>query len=157
MKLAKQYKEADQLEKVDRYYMPSDKKDDGPKHTDKYAEDIKEKGANFEQRKWEEERTNSALMQFGSRDAREHHEAAQRVKYEYLLEDEITFVKSLQIPGKNDRSGKHSIKAEEDEEQQAVTAAKKTMADTRKSLPIYRYRDELLDAIRHNQIIVIEG
>ena len=155
LRIAKQYKEADQLEKADRYYMPSSDKKDNKQHADKYAEDIKEKGANFEQRKWEEERTSSALMQFGSRDAKERHEAAQKSKYEYLLEDEITFVKSLQIPGKNDRSGKHSV--EVDQEVAAAASAKKSLADTRKSLPIYQYRDELLEAIRHNQIIVIEG
>lgn len=56
LEIAKQYKEADQLEKVDRYYIPSeDKADKHHKRKDIYAEDIKERGPNFEQKKWEED------------------------------------------------------------------------------------------------------
>ena len=44
LEIAKQYKEADKLEKVDRYYIPSEEKKD---RNDKYSEDIKEKGQLF--------------------------------------------------------------------------------------------------------------
>jgi pre-mRNA-splicing factor ATP-dependent RNA helicase DHX16 len=155
LEIAKQYKEADKLEKADRYYIPTDKKDaDKSKHHDKYAEDIKEKGPNFEQRKWEEERTNAAIMTFGSRDAKEKHSKTEKT-YEYLLEDEITFVQSLRIPGKNEKKNKEY--ATDLEEETKSRSAQKTLQDTRKSLPIYQYRNDLLDAIKDNQIIVIEG
>ena len=42
-------------------------------------------------------------------------------------------------------------------EEDSATRAKKSLQETRKSLPIYQYRNDLLDAIRENQIIVIEG
>ena len=150
LEIAKQYKEADKLEKADRYYIPTDKKDE-KKHHDKYAEDIKEKGPNFEQKKWEEERANAAIMSFGSKDAKEKHKEK---NYEYLLEDEITFVQSLRIPGKNEKKNKEYAT---DLEEDTAARAKKTIQETRKSLPIYRYRDQLLEAIKEHQIIVIEG
>ena len=165
LEIAKQYKEADKLEKVDRYYIPSDTKDKDNRHghghqqqTDKYAEDIKEKGPNYEQRKWEEDQVNSALMSFGAGDAKRRREKSEK-SYEYLLEDEITFVKSLQIPGKNEQSNVKSeyIKEEKEDREDAFARAKKSLDETRKSLPIYAYRQGLLDAIRDNQIIVIEG
>lgn len=52
LEIAKQYKEADQIEKADHYQIP---KENEVERKDKYAEDIKEKGPNFEQRKWEED------------------------------------------------------------------------------------------------------
>jgi pre-mRNA-splicing factor ATP-dependent RNA helicase DHX16 len=165
LEIAKQYKEADKLEKVDRYYIPSDTDKDKDKHTrhghhqqqtDKYAEDIKEKGPNYEQRKWEEDQVNSALMTFGAGDAKYRREKSEK-SYEYLLEDEITFVKSLQIPGKNQSVKSEYIKEEKEDREDALVRAKKSLDETRKSLPIYAYRQGLLDAIRDNQIIVIEG
>jgi HrpA-like RNA helicase len=49
------------------------------------------------------------------------------------------------------------IKEEKEDREVAFTRAKKSLDETRKSLPIYAYRQGLLDAIRDNQIIVIEG
>lgn len=52
LEIAQQYKQADQLEKSDHYQIPSESKID---RKDKYSEDIKEKGPNFEQKKWEDD------------------------------------------------------------------------------------------------------
>ena len=93
-------------------------------------------------------------MKFGASDAKEKYKKEKT--YEYLLEDEITFVKSLQIPGKNEKQNDY-IKDEKEDQEDAASRAKKSLQDTRKSLPIYLYRQGLLDAIRDNQIIVIEG
>ena len=49
------------------------------------------------------------------------------------------------------------IKEEKEDREDAFARAKKSLDETRKSLPIYAYRQGLLDAIRDNQIIVIEG
>jgi pre-mRNA-splicing factor ATP-dependent RNA helicase DHX16 len=145
LEIARQYKEADQLEKAERYYIPTDNKVE--KKYDKYSEDMKEKGPNYEQKKWEEEQVKSALMKFGSGESRT--KSKDEKSYEYLLEDEITFVKSLQIPGKNEKKKEPEI--------DMVEQAKKSLQDVRKSLPIYAYRESLLEAIRENQIIIIEG
>ncbi|RNA26374.1 pre-mRNA-splicing factor ATP-dependent RNA helicase DHX16 [Brachionus plicatilis] len=151
LEIARQYKEADVLEKAERYYMPDEKAD--PKKTkDKYSEDIKEKGANFEHQKWEEEHLNAALLHFGSKDAKEKFKKDK--DYDYVLDDEITFVKSLRMPGKNEKKNKNY---ESDLEEEAQTRAKKSIEETRKSLPIYAYRQDLLDAISQHQVIIIEG
>ncbi len=138
------------MEKVDRYYIPSDDKGEKKKH-DKYAEDLKEKGANFEQNRFESERVNAALMQFGSRDAKDRHREKHKEKeYEYLLEDEISFVRSLRIEGKNNEKSR-------EKEVDPADLAKKTMQEVRRSLPIFVYREQLLEAIKENQVLVIEG
>jgi pre-mRNA-splicing factor ATP-dependent RNA helicase DHX16 len=150
LEIAKQYKEADKLEKVDRYYIPSTDSKNERKQNDKYSEDIKEKGVNYEQKKWEEDQVNSAIMRFGAKDAKDKNFK----EYEYLLEDEIDFVKSMRIPGKNDSS---LLKDKSLPDVSKEDKHKMSLADTRKSLPIYAYRQQLLDAIRDNQVIVIEG
>jgi pre-mRNA-splicing factor ATP-dependent RNA helicase DHX16 len=140
--VAKKYKEAEQIEKVDRYYMPFN---DTHKREDKYAEDLKEKGPNADIKRWEEDHLNAAIMKFGAKDAEKY---SKEKNYDYLLDDEIEFVQAISIPAKN----LDSIKKEE-----IVVDSKSTLQDVRKSLPIYKYRDQLLAAIRDNQILVIEG
>jgi pre-mRNA-splicing factor ATP-dependent RNA helicase DHX16 len=151
LEVARKYKEADQIEKVDRYFMPTDASK--AKQFDKYDEnnDTKEKGPNYENRKWEEEQLTSALMKFGSKDASKY--AGDKKSYEYVLDEEIAFVQALSIPGRT-----HD-KADEDAAQAASVqdTQKKNLQETRKSLPIYAYRDDLLEAIRENQILIIEG
>ena len=151
---ARQYKEADKLEKVDRYYIPDDKTSAKNKPADKYAEDIREKGQNFEARKWEEEQASQAIMKFGARDAKEKLSKDEK-NYEYLLEDEIDFVKSMRIPGKNHEAKNKDFATELEEANKS--REKKTMKETRESLPIFAYRNSLLEAIREHQVIIIEG
>ena len=47
----------------------------------------------------------------------------------------------------------------EPEEPELSSAQKKriSIAETRKSLPIYRYREDLLQAIKDHQVLIIEG
>lgn len=147
LELANQYREVQQMEKADRYYIPDEKN----KHQrqDKYAEDIKEKGPNFEAKKWEEDQVNSALMKFGSKDAKQR--LKQEKDYEYLLDDEIDFVKALQIPGKNEKQTK------EEQVESSFERKKKSMQEVKESLPMFKYKERLLRAIKENQVIIIEG
>ncbi len=92
-------------------------------------------------------------MKFGAKDAKEKLSKSDK-SYEYLLEDEIDFVKSLRIPGKNEPKDKDF---EANVEQAKSDRAKKTMQEVRNSLPIYAYRNSLLEAIRDHQVIIIEG
>ena len=41
------------------------------KGKEKYVEDAKEKGTNYEQKKWEEEHLHAAILKFGARDAKD--------------------------------------------------------------------------------------
>merc|ERR1712038_1604550 len=93
LKLAKQYDDAGEIEKVQRYRMPEDRKG---KENDRYVEiDEKEKAPNYEQRKWEEEHLHSAQLKFGAKDAKERHAAKATKQYELLLDDEIEFIQAL--------------------------------------------------------------
>ena len=56
--LAVEHSKAGEIEKVQRYHMPEDRKDKKEKHFDEFDE--KEKVHNYEQKRWEEEHLHSA-------------------------------------------------------------------------------------------------
>jgi pre-mRNA-splicing factor ATP-dependent RNA helicase DHX16 len=110
--------------------------------------DAFEKVPNSEQRKWEEEQMSSAQFRFGAKDAGK--KKSQEDNYDMILDDEIEFIQALQMPGS---------KKERDAMEELSDAMKKkmTIEETKKSLPIYAYRDDLIQAIRDHQVIIIEG
>lgn len=65
--LARDYKKAGEMEKVDRYSMPKE----GTKPS-KYDDEviIEELGPNYEQKQWEENKLGQAKMKFGAKDAK---------------------------------------------------------------------------------------
>ena len=65
-----------------------------------------------------------------------------------LLDDEIEFVQALQMPV--DKKGK---KREASPTPKAKTLT--TIEETKKSLPIYPFKDDLLASIRDHQVILI--
>ena len=71
LELAKQHDQASEIEKVQRYQMPSEK---GELHSF-LEEDEKEKRAGYEQKKWEEEHLQQATLKFGAKDAKTRHQA----------------------------------------------------------------------------------
>ena len=150
LRLAKEYKEADNIEKIERYYIPLDGKH---KQDDKYAEDLKEEGPNADIKKKEEDLINKAIHKFGAKDAAKY---SKEKNYDYVLDDEIKFVQALsdQIPAKNLDKIKKEIDIDAESQQ---SSTKKSLSETRRSLPIFVYREELLEAIKDNQILVIEG
>lgn len=92
-------------------------------------------------------------MKFGSKS-----DKSQRKEYDYVLEDEIEFVMSIQIPGKNEKKKPtKTSESKEEEETSESKAAKSSIQETRRSLPIFAYRQSLLDAIQDHQVIIIEG
>ncbi len=64
-------------------------------------------------------------------------------------------MKALTQPGSN-VDATPQLTAEEQSRLKAEEA-KKSLQETRRSLPIYSFRDALLDAIREHQVIIIEG
>lgn len=66
--LARQHDKQSEIEKVQRYHMPEDRK--SGKETDQYVEAPDEKLPNYEQRRWEEEHLHSARFSFGAKDAK---------------------------------------------------------------------------------------
>lgn len=138
--IAKEHERARGLERVQRYHMPKDMKK-GEKGD--YVEvDEREKLPNSEQKKWEAEQLQSAIFKFGSRDAKAN-------EYELLLEDEIEFVQVLRVEGSKGMDKKPEVTEAE--------RKKMNIEETKKSLPVFPFRDDLISAIREHQVLIIEG
>ncbi|XP_014235781.1 putative pre-mRNA-splicing factor ATP-dependent RNA helicase DHX16 [Trichogramma pretiosum] len=135
LRIAKEHEKARELENIQRYRMPLEK----GVEEDQYQE---REQPQSEQAKWETEQMSSAVYKFGAKDRKAQKE------YELLLEDEIDFIQSLQMPGDK-----------KDEVIQKKTEEKKltTIEETQKSLPIYPFKKDLIDAIRTHQILIIKG
>lgn len=147
LKLAKEHEKARELEKVQRYRMPEERK--GKDDIEEYVEvDAKEQVPQAEQRKWEEERLGIAQLHFGAKDAHERHKQKE-TKYELILDDAIEFVQALRVPGT-----KHK---DEGPELTEGERKKLSMQETRRSLPIFPFREDLLEAIADHQVLIIEG
>ena len=140
LSIAKEHENARELERVQRYHMPKDMKK-GEKG--EYVEvDEREKLPNSEQKKWEAEQLHSALYKFGSRSD------AKAEEYELLLDDEIEFVQVLRMEGSKDADKKPEVSEFEKK--------KMTIEETKKSLPVFPFRDDLIAAIREHQVRVNE-
>ncbi|KAL5012827.1 hypothetical protein ScPMuIL_011378 [Solemya velum] len=144
---AKKHRAAGEIEKVDRYYIPRD----DVKPSEKYVEDETEKGMNYEQKHWEEEHMGAAIMKFGARDAKARAKEKNKVKeYEVIMDEEIEFIQALQMPGTIKDKDKKDEVSDDDRKQMS-------MEETRKSLPIYPFKEDLIAAIREYQVLIIEG
>ncbi|XP_047044958.1 pre-mRNA-splicing factor ATP-dependent RNA helicase DEAH1-like isoform X2 [Lolium rigidum] len=100
-----------------------------------------------EQEAWEEHQIGKSKLQFGSKDKKQSGD-----EYQYIFDDDqIDFVKSSVIEG---------TQFEDDSDQETIDAKdilKRELQDERKTLPIYKFRDELLKAVDEYQVIVIVG
>lgn len=104
-----------------------------------------------EHEEWEREQAGKAKAQIASREREDQGE------YDYVLDEEqgIKWVMDSRMPGE----GKGMTKEERFMAEQLKAAEKRalSMEETRKSLPIYVYRDEFLAALEDHQILVIVG
>lgn len=104
-----------------------------------------------EHEEWEREQAAKAKSQIKSTERLDEGE------YDYVLDEEqgIKWVMDSRLPGE----GKGMSKEERFLAEQLKAAEKKalSMDETRKSLPIYQYRDEFLAALEQHQILVIVG
>ncbi|GBM13433.1 Pre-mRNA-splicing factor ATP-dependent RNA helicase DHX16 [Araneus ventricosus] len=145
LELAKQHDKAKEMEKIDRYHIPEASGKDIKK---KYEEvDEKEKAPNAEQLKWEQERLGFARMSFGAADAKKKHKEKE---YDFVFDDAIEFVQTIKMAGSKDVP-------EPTEELSEKEKKKLSIQETRKSLPIYPFREDLLQAIDNHHILIIEG
>ncbi|KAK9669170.1 hypothetical protein RND81_13G113200 [Saponaria officinalis] len=101
-----------------------------------------------EQEAWEEHQIGKATLKFGSKDKKQN-----SANYEFVFEDQIDFVRQSVMEGDN-FEGKMS--SETLLESHAKSALEKLQED-RKTLPIYPYRDKLLEAVSEHQILIIVG
>uniref|UniRef100_A0A0N5AH93 RNA helicase n=1 Tax=Syphacia muris TaxID=451379 RepID=A0A0N5AH93_9BILA len=139
---AKQHEQAADIIKVKRYHVPDAKLKTIP--TEYVEEDIEE-ASKGDGRRWEDERLMAALSKYGAKDAEE-----KKGEFEMLFDEEkIDFVQALQMPG---TSGV--------EKEETLTPAQKkrmSLAEIRRSLPVYAFRDQFIDAVREHQVLIIEG
>ncbi|VFQ64111.1 unnamed protein product [Cuscuta campestris] len=101
-----------------------------------------------EQEAWEDHQIGKATLKFGSKDRK-----ARSEDYQFVFEDQIEFIKAAVMDGVN---VDQESAIEELEASVAKSAFEKLQAD-RKTLPIFPYRDELLQAINEHQVLVIVG
>ncbi|XP_036320983.1 pre-mRNA-splicing factor ATP-dependent RNA helicase DHX16 [Rhagoletis pomonella] len=142
LQIAKEHEKARELERIQRYHIPQNLKK-GEK--EEYVEvDELEKQPHSEQKKWEVEQLASARFQFGSKDAKIKEE------YELLLEDQIEFIQALTMDGSKDSSSKKDDISEAERKRM-------TIEETQKSLPVYPFKEDLIEAVRKHQILIIEG
>ncbi|XP_077561893.1 DEAH-box helicase 16 lethal (2) 37Cb isoform X3 [Haemaphysalis longicornis] len=139
LQLAKEHDKARQMEKVQRYRMPQERQG----KEDDIDEFVEEPLA--EQRKWEEERMGIARLRFGAKDARDKEE-----KYELILDDAIEFVQALRVPGTKEKEEAAPELSEHERRQ-------RSLQETRRSLPIFPFREDLLRAIADHQVLIVEG
>ncbi|XP_055376601.1 pre-mRNA-splicing factor ATP-dependent RNA helicase DHX16 isoform X2 [Condylostylus longicornis] len=139
--IAKEHEKARELERVQRYHMPRDMKK-GEKED--YVEiDERERQPNSEQKKWEAEQLASAMFQFGAKDK----DSKIKQEYELLLEDQIEFIQALTMEGTKDKK----VEVSEHERK------KMDIEETKLSLPIYPFKEDIIASIREHQILIIEG
>ncbi|WCJ30948.1 RNA helicase family protein [Euphorbia peplus] len=101
-----------------------------------------------EQKAWEEHQIGKAKMEFGAKDKQKISD-----DYHFVFKDQIEFITESVLEGDefNGHLPSYSV-----DDSIARSGFEKIQED-RKTLPIYRYRDELLDAIEKFQVVVIVG
>ncbi|KIP03731.1 hypothetical protein PHLGIDRAFT_94352, partial [Phlebiopsis gigantea 11061_1 CR5-6] len=98
---------------------------------------------------WEASQTKNSTFRTGALDKPELVE-----EYEYVFDESqtIKFVMDATLSGEGTMSAKDKLL------QQQIDEAEKraqTIDDTRKSLPIYQYREQLLEAIQKHQVLIV--
>lgn len=101
-----------------------------------------------EQEAWEEHQIGKATLKFGSKDKKQ---AAD--DYQYVFEDGIDFIKASVMDG---TQYEDELPSEEPNTSSANSKLEK-LREERKTLPIYPYREELLQAVHDHQVLVIVG
>ncbi|KAJ0412253.1 hypothetical protein ATCC90586_006639 [Pythium insidiosum] len=112
--------------------------------TDRYDE---EEVFRTEQEVWEETQVKAATTRFGAKD-----QAREQPAFDYVFDDQIDFISQQML------AGKQVTEADIKEARQKMEDAKHlSIQEGRKKLPVYPYRDALLEAIRNYQVLIIEG
>ncbi|CAN1305669.1 Pre-mRNA-splicing factor ATP-dependent RNA helicase DEAH1 [Linum perenne] len=101
-----------------------------------------------EQEAWEDHQIGKATLKFGSRNKKQASD-----DYRFVFEDQIDFIKESVMDGDK---FENDLSLEALEELKAKTGFEKLQED-RKTLPMYQYREELLEAIKNHQVLVIVG
>ncbi|KAF6039238.1 hypothetical protein EB796_002433 [Bugula neritina] len=98
-------------------------------------------------------------MSFGAKDAKARHKVQD---YDYIMDEEIEFVQTLQMEGPvkkrcEEYNTLYCTVIQSEPELTESEKKKMTIEETQKSLPIYPFRQDLLDAIEAHQVLIVEG
>ncbi|EAL64503.1 DEAD/DEAH box helicase [Dictyostelium discoideum AX4] len=144
----------------DYYQLPSEIKDKDSLLKSSYINDNKNKKGNDssssssynpEQKEWEQNRMKSAISE--NRGLSTANIGGGNEEYEYVFEDQIEFIKEEVLKQGQKGDGVMILKPGDDGSAQA----KMTIQEVRKSLPVYPYREQLIDAVREYQVLIIVG
>ncbi|MEW5302705.1 MAG: hypothetical protein WDW36_005459 [Sanguina aurantia] len=76
--------------------------------------------------------------------------------YEYVFEDQIDFITASMLPGTGDFESAEVTKEKASATKAARAAnARQEMLDVRASLPVFKYREQLLQAVEEHQILIV--
>jgi pre-mRNA-splicing factor ATP-dependent RNA helicase DHX16 len=152
-------------EQIDGYALPEDYitekgKIDSKKKRDamykRYAPDRDEHGNErfvTEHEEWEKEQTSKAQAQVS------RFEFVDEGDYEYVFDDsqKLSFIMDQGGTLAGDQQLMSKEKRAMMKQLSAAEAKAKSIAETRKSLPIYQFRDEIIQAVADHQILIIVG
>lgn len=82
------------------------------------------------------------MFKFGAKDASKHE------AYDLVLEDQIEFIQALGSTMEGNQKEKESIVSEKERKRMDI-------AETKISLPVYPFRDDLIAAIKEHQVTQI--
>lgn len=120
--------------------------------TTRYADDEEVK---TEQEIWEEEQSKIASVHFGARDRKKPAE-----DYEYVFEDQINFVANEMMKGnleESDGDALHEKESQTTEEMLKNLSDHEKLLHLRRTLPVFAYRDEFLEAVQDNKVLIVVG
>lgn len=103
------------------------------------------------QQAWEDHQISKAKR--GTKKMR-NMDAGEEKVYDLVFEDQIDFISTELMQGKD--PGK-DMKGKTDAQKSKQSSVKMTLAEVRKSLPIYPYRDDFLAAVRDHQVLIVVG
>ena len=102
-----------------------------------------------EQEAWEDYQIGKATLKYGLKNKKQISDD----DYQFVFEDRIDFIKTSVVDGCNIDNEEVTKLLEKSKAKSAL----ERLQEERKSLPIYSYRDELLQAIQDYQVVVIVG
>ena len=145
-KFASEYENLNRAQRENRYVMPKD----DIQILDNFEDEtgVNEPGNLSEQKRWEEHKIGDAILQFGAKDAKVKNKDNE---YELLVEEtQIDFVMAGQMAGSKEHEVEQVVMSESEKK-------KLSIKETRESLPIFPFRESLLDAVNNHQVLIIEG
>ena len=150
-------------EKEDGYHMPDGYEDENGRVikekrdavlTARYEEEADLK---TEQEQWEESQVKTATVRFGAKDRK-----SKADEYDYVFEDQIEFISNQmikKIDGSKDLPQKEegSDDEEDAEDAEEMLTEHQKILKIRKTLPVFGYREEFLQAVQENKVLIVVG